>query len=56
MHYLFLSLRMAHESAVKQMKIKPSSRVSPFPDHYFNGTSGYISNLEVLLLFLLMSL
>eukprot|EP00057_Strongylocentrotus_purpuratus_P014479 XP_011668953.1 PREDICTED: DDB1- and CUL4-associated factor 4 [Strongylocentrotus purpuratus] len=39
--------RMAHESAVKQMEIKPSSRVSPFPDHYFNGTSGYISNLEL---------
>nr|XP_054757976.1 uncharacterized protein LOC129264140 [Lytechinus pictus] len=39
--------RAAHETAVRQMEIKPSSRVSPFPDQYFSGSSGYISKFEL---------
>ncbi|XP_041467901.1 DDB1- and CUL4-associated factor 4-like [Lytechinus variegatus] len=39
--------RVAHETAVRQMEIKPSSQVSPFPDQYFSGSSGYISKFEL---------
>ncbi|XP_072172628.1 DDB1- and CUL4-associated factor 4-like [Diadema setosum] len=39
--------RLARENAVKHMEVKPTSEVTPFPDRYFDGESGYISRLEL---------